>query len=364
MTMTRRQMMATTVAVAIASATGAAARDGAAFDAALQAAFDRAGAPALAGMVVGPDGAVWTGARGLRREGGAAATTGDLWHLGSNTKAMTAALYGRLVDKGQASWTATLGQALPDMPMDAAWTDVPVKQVMAHRAGLSDATALGQSWLMTARSDPASLEDQRRALAGAMLAAPPAGTPGTFAYGNGNYILLGAIIERITGGSWEEAMRAEVFEPLGLTTGGFGAPKGDQPWGHSGGQALDPTGPVTDNPLALGPAGTVHMTLEDYGRFLRVFLTGGGGWLSAETLSVLTTPVGEGAPPYAGGWILPPGQPWAQGPVLTHDGSNTLWYASTWVAPAIGKAFVAVSNDAQAGAAGCRALIPGLIQAI
>ena len=364
MILTRRQMMATTTAAATLSATGALAGDGSASDAALQAVFDQAGTPALAGMVVGPDGAIWTGARGVRHQGGAPATTGDLWHLGSSTKAMTAALYGRLVDKGQASWTATLGQALPDMPMDAAWTDMPVKQVMAHRAGLSDATTLGPSWLMTARSDSASMTDQRRALAGAMLASPPAGTPGAFAYGNGNYILLGAVIERITGGSWEEAMRAEVFEPLGITTGGFGAPQGDQPWGHSGGQSVDPTGPVTDNPLALGPAGTVHMTLEDYGRFLRVFLTEGGGWLSAESLSVLTTPIGEGQPPYAGGWILPPNQPWAGGPCLTHDGSNTFWYASTWVAPAIGKAFAAVSNDAERGGPACQALIPGLIQAI
>lgn len=363
MTMTRRQMMATSIVAATLSTTRALARDGSAPEAALQAVFDQAGTPALAGMVVGPDGALWTGARGVRHAGGASATAGDLWHLGSNTKAMTAALYGRLVDKGQASWAATLGQVLPDMPMDAAWTDVPVKQVMAHRAGLSDAPVLGQAWLMTARSNPASLEDQRRALAEALLAAPPGQTAGNFAYGNGNYILLGAIIERITGGSWEEAMQAEVFAPLGITTGGFGAPQGDQPWGHSGGQAVDPTGPVTDNPPALGPAGTVHMALGDYGRFLRVFLTEGGGWLSAESLSVLTTRIGEGQPPYAGGWILPPNQPWAAGPCLTHDGSNTLWYASAWVAPAIGKAFVAVSNDAERGGAACQALIPGLIQA-
>ena len=364
MTMTRRQMMMTTVAAAAASATGAAAREGTASDAALQAVFDRAGTPALAGMVVGSDGVIWTGARGVRREGGPAATTDDLWHLGSNTKAMTAALYGRLVDKGQASWTATLGEALPDTPMDATWTDVPIKQVMAHRAGLSDATGMGQSWLTTARSDPASLTEQRRALATAMLASPPAGTPGPFAYGNGNYILLGAIIERITGGSWEDAMRSEVFAPLGITTGGFGAPQGDQPWGHAAGRAIDPTGPVTDNPPALGPAGTAHMTLQDYGRFLRIFLSEGAGWVSPETLAVLMTPVGEGAPPYAGGWIVPPGQPWARGPCLSHDGSNTMWYVSTWVAPVIGKAFVAVSNDAQRGGPACQALIPGLIQAI
>lgn len=363
MMMTRRQMMATVAAAAATSATGARAQE-TERDAVLQTVFDGADTPALAGMVVGPEGAIWTGVRGVRREGGEPATTGDLWHLGSNTKAMTAAVYGRLVDKGQASWTATLGEALPDMPMDAVWKDVPVRQVMAHRAGLSDATALGQAWLMTARADPAPLPDQRRKLATTMLAAPPAGTPGSFGYANSNYILIGAIIERITGASWEDAMRTELFGPLGITTGGFGAPEGDQPWGHAGGQGIDPSGPVTDNPAALGPAGTAHMSLEEYGRFLRVFLSEGAGWLTPATVATLMRPVGEGQPPYAGGWIVPPGQPWAQGPCLTHDGSNTMWYASTWVAPGIGKAFVAVSNDAQRGRPVCQVLIPGLIQAI
>ena len=364
MMMTRRQMVAAATAAALTGASSAAARDAAGFDVALQAAFDGAETPALGGMVVGPDGAIWTGARGVRHAGGVAATLADLWHLGSNTKAMTAALYGRLVQQGRASWTDTLSILLPDVAMAEVWRDVPMTRVMGHRAGLTDATALGRGWLMTARADPRPLPEHRLALVATMLAGPPAGTPGSFAYANSNYILIGAIIERITGASWEAAMRTELFGPLGITTGGFGAPQGDQPWGHVGGEGIDPSGPVTDNPTALGPAGTVHMSLRDYGRFLRVFLNDGAGWLTPETLAVLMQPVGEGQPPYAGGWIVPPAQPWAQGACLTHDGSNTMWYASTWVAPAIGKAFVAVSNDAQRGRSACQALIPGLIQAI
>ena len=310
-------------------------------------------------MVVGPDGAIWTGAKGVRQAGGAAVTADDLWHLGSNTKAMTAALYGRLVDKGQASWTATLGEALPDMPMDAVWKDVPVKQVMAHRAGLSDATALGQAWLMTARTDPTSLPDQRRALVATMLAAPPAGTPGAFAYANSNYILIGAIIERITGASWEDVMRMELFQPLGITTGGFGAPQGDQPWGHGGGQGIDPTGPVTDNPAALGPAGTAHMSLHDYAalpagvpqRRRRMAEAGDGGGADDARSARASRPM-----PAAGACRR--ASHGRRGSCLTHDGSNTMWYVSTWVAPGSGKAFVAVSNDAQRGRPACQALIP------
>jgi hypothetical protein len=179
-----------------------------------------------------------------------------------------------------------------------------------------------------------------------------------------NRIVLGNKVidhERITGLAWEDAIRVELFEPLGLTSGGFGAPTGDQPWGHRGGVALDPAGPVSDNPLALGPAGTAHMTLSDYAKFLGLFITEGGGLLSPETMTVLTRPVREGPTPYAGGWGVALGRPWAQGPALTHDGSNTFWYLSAWVAPGAGRAFVAASNDGVAGGDACRRLIPDLI---
>ncbi len=363
MTMNRRHLLAAAAAL-IATRAGAARADDSGWAAALDQAFSTAGSPALAGMVVGPEGALWTGARGLRRLGSAdVVTAADHWHLGSNTKAMTAAVYGRLVDQGRASWEATLSALLPDAAMDAAWRDVPITAVMGHVAGLTDDVAMGRPWLMVARQDPRSLVDQRRALVETMLAAPPAGTPGAFAYANANYVLLGAVMERITNGSWEDLMQAEMFGPLGIQTAGFGAPKGDQPWGHRGDLAMDPSSPGSDNPLAMGPAGTIHMSLSDYGRFLSVFLGGNADWLSAQSRAVLMRPVGAGQPPYAGGWIVAEGQPWAGGPALTHDGSNTMWYASTWVAPGAGRAFVAVSNDGQAGRAACQGLIPRLIQA-
>ena len=334
-------------------------------DAALDATFAASGVPALGGMVAGPDGPLWIGARGVRQAGGAeAVTVDDQWHLGSNTKAMTAALYGRLVDQGRASWGATLSELLPDLAMDPVWRGVSIKAVIAHGAGLSEDTAMGRAWLMTARADPRDLPQQRRALTEAMLAVPPAGTPGTFGYANANYVLLGAVIERITGQAWERAMQSEVFAPLGITTGGFGAPVGKQPQGHNGGVAIEAGNPGSDNPSALGPAGTVHMSLADYARFLGVFLNDGKGWITPETRAVLKTAIGSGTPPYAGGWIVVEGQPWARGPALTHDGSNTLWHASTWVAPGLGRAFVAVSNDAAKGGPACQRLIPGLLRAI
>lgn len=361
---TRRHLLLTAGLFATLPALPARAQAQSPRDTALALVHDTAGAPALGGMVVGPEGPLWVGALGARRAGSSDEVSAqDRWHLGSNTKAMTAALYGRLVDQGLVAWGATLSALLPEMEMAPAWRETRIEAVMSHTAGLLDDIALGPQWLTTSRADPRPLVDQRRDLANAMLQVPPSGEAGAFAYANSNYILLGAVIERVTGKAWEDVMEEQLFLPLGITSGGFGAPAGANPWGHREGLPVDPETPGSDNPKALGPAGTVHMTLADYSLFLRVFLNDGAGWLSPESLAVLSRALGQGTPAYGGGWLIADGQPWAGGPALTHDGSNTMWYVSTWVAPGVGRAFVAVANTAGAGRSACQQLIPGLIRA-
>lgn len=320
----------------------------AAAEAALEAAFAAAAPPALAGAIVSREGVLWSSVRGVRQAGGSdPVTVDDRWHLGSNTKAMTAALFARLVEQGRADWDMTVAQAFPDLTLDPAWSATRLIDLMHHRAGLMDADVIGRAWLMTARADPRTLPEQRRAIAEQAFAKPPGGAVGTFAYGNANYIVLGAAIEAITGTSWEDAMRAEVYGPLGLTSAGFGPPPSPNAWGHRAGPTpIDPTNPGADNPLALGPAGTAHMTLADYGRFLAVFLSDGGGWISADSVARLTAPA-EGPPPgYGCGWIV---QGQGAGRVLAHEGSNTMWHAGVLVRPGQGRAVIAVSNDDQAG---------------
>ena len=341
----------------------------AAGDAMLDAVFASTAPPALAAGIIGREGLGWSGVRGVRRSGETeAATLDERWHLGSNTKAMTAAVFARLVAQGRARRAMPLAEAFAGLTLDPAWSGTTLDDVMHHRAGLQDAEVMGRLWLMTARADTRTLPEQRAAIVAQALAKPPTGTPGTFAYGNANYVLVGAAIEAITGQSWEDVMRAELFGPLGLASAGFGPPPAPNAWGHrSMGEqriAMDPASPGSDNPLALGPAGTVHMTLADYGRFLAAMMGGAPAWLGADSLRMLTTPP-EGQPPaYAAGWGV--GQrPWAgqggPGPTLAHDGSNTMWYASVLLAPERGLGFVAVSNDGVAGRTACTQMIQRLI---
>lgn len=323
----------------------------------IQRLLDETGAPAVIGAVVTATGITHLEAGGLRRQGGPdKVTSDDLWHLGSNGKAMTAALYGRLVDQGRAKWGATVPELFPDLTIDPAWKTTTVEQLLGHQAGIEDRSFMVAGWLMTAHRDARPIREQRMEVARAVFAKPPGGAPGEFAYANFNYIIVGAAIERIVDATWEDAITAELFRPLGIASAGFGPPRGAQPWGHRGLvpgappklplvglTPVDPAG-LADNPPALGPAGRIHMTMSDYARFVRLFLTRGGDVLRPETVTRLTTPVQGGGRPYALGWGVAPERPWSRGPVLAHEGSNTMWHAVALVAPSRGVAILTASN--------------------
>ena len=375
MTLDRRTIlgaMAAAPAVGLPTVTSARSADDV-LQAALDHAFETEAPVGLGAAVVSREGIVASGVRGLRRRGGSEPVqVTDIWHLGSNTKAMTAVVFARLVEQGQADWDLKIVEALPG-DHDPAWAETRVIDFMHHRAGLKDQAVMGQAWLMTARADPASLPEQRRALADKALAVPPDGTPGQFEYGNANYVLVGAVIEAITGRDWESVVREQIFTPLQLESAGFGPPPEPAPWGHRqyAGQdlSLPPSHPGADNPQALGPAGTVHMTMSDYARFLSVFLKEGGDLLAPASVEALTTPVTTPPPPYACGWIVPrqgwaakPGE--ATGPVLAHDGSNTAWYATAVVVPGREMALITVSNDGDAGAKACPMVIQAIIRGL
>ena len=324
-------------------------------------------APALAGAVVTAANIPWLQAWGVRQgPGSAAVTTDDLWHLGSNTKAMTAALYAKLVEQGKAHWGATVPELFPGLKVDPAWRTTTVEALMSHTGGVSDKPLIDAAWLTSSRSDPRPLVEQRRAFAGRVFRTPPAGKPGSFEYANADFIIVGAAIEALAGAAWEDVIRTELFAPLQMDSAGFGAPTGDEPWGHTAdGTPVDPAG-IADNPAALGPAGTVHVSLEDYAKFIRLFITEGGGFLSPDSIAKLTTPlvsIGAANNGYALGWVVStnPGRG-RTARCLVHEGSNTLWDAAAIVAPGKGLGFIAVSNDEARGAKAVQALFGKLIQ--
>ena len=227
----------------------------------------------------------------------------------------------------RAKWGATLPELLPILAngMDPAWRSVTLEQLMSHRAGLADIDA---PWLIAARTDKRSMPDQRLAIARSTLARPPAKPVGQFFYANLGYIIIGAAIEQKLKTDWEAGITAEVFDPLGMREAGFGPPQGEAPQGHrlnplSGQLIAVGDGPAADNPMALGPAGTVHLPLDDWAAFIRIFLDPKQTFLTSDSLQRLITPA-PGAS-YAMGWEL--SEDPKLGRLLIHKGSNTMWFA-------------------------------------
>lgn len=318
--------------------------------------------PGMAVLAIRGDRIVGQGAAGLRKVRSAERiTVDDQFHLGSDTKAMTATLAGLLVEEGKLKWTTTLGDVFGDAVKDMApaWTSVTLDQLLAHRAGMPANTDPAKR-RRTFRSAPVA--ELRREFVAEVLTHPPEYPPGSkFEYSNTGFIVVGAIIEKITGQTWDDVMQERVFKPLAITTAGFGAPgtagKIDQPWGHlEDGTPINPGSPNADNPAIYGPAGTAHMTIGDWSKFAALHLRGDSAnpqrtltLLKAETIDHLHTAAGGQG--YMGGWgVLT--RSWAKGisasatgKVLSHAGSNTMWFCVTWVAPEIDFAVLVACNE-------------------
>ncbi len=308
--------------------------------------------PALAAAIVTPAGTQRVAAVGDRVFGkGPRVAVDDKFHLGSNTKSMTATLLATFVEEGKLAWDTPLAQALPELAgvMHADYRDVTIEHLLAHRAGFSGETEAPGMSLADMHGLTSPLPEQRLAYLRLILAEPPAYRPGTKSqYSNRSYIVAGAIAERLGGSSWEELITGRLFRPLGMRTAGFGpmASPGqtDQPWPHLARDGRPVPIPGADNPKLVGPAGTVHASLTDWGRYVACHLRAGRGepaLLVPETFAKLHARPRKGD--YSYGWVFAE-RGWGGGTVLTHAGSNTMNFAVVWMAPKRDVAFLAATN--------------------
>lgn len=310
--------------------------------------------PALGVVVVYLGTVAETAVAGLRSaEAEDEVTPGDSWHIGSLTKAMTGTLTAVLVEQGLIGWDTRPADVLTGIAADIHpdYANVTVTDLLTHRAGLTVDVLGVTDFDNIADSAPGTIIDKRRTWARDLLAQPAETPVGTFNYTNGGYIVVGSMLEAVTGDSWESLMTTLVFDGLAMTDAGFGSPgtEGvtDQPWGHANvnNNAIPVSpGPGSDNVKALGPAGTINTTVADYANFMLAHINGAnaiGGLVPASTFGFLqSSPAGN----YAIGWFA--GAEPGVGRVLTHDGSNTRWYARVRLLPDIDGGYLIVTNSA------------------
>jgi CubicO group peptidase (beta-lactamase class C family) len=325
--------------------------------------------PAIAAAVVKDGKIISAGAVGTRRVGAnIPVTINDRFHLGSDTKAMTALLAAMLVEEGKLRWNTTPAEVFPELAdkMDSGFRRITLEQLLSHTSGVpSDNEDIGKVF-MEAMTKDGNLDDLRYWMVQQWSKRPLAFEPGTkFAYSNMGYTIVGAMIERTAGKTWDELITQRIFIPLKLRTAGLGQQSSlgriDAPLGHAivdGKVKAMLAGPNGDSPPTVGPAGIAHMSILDFAYW--------AGWnagegkrkpnlVKPETMRKLHTPVismperKSAAPgtPAGGRYALGWGEltvDWAPHPLLYHGGSNDMNLAHIWIDTKRDFAMVIVTN--------------------
>ena len=231
-------------------------------DAMLRPYLARFGLPALAGAVVRDGRIVAAGAFGIRRVGTSIPVTiDDRFHIGSDTKAMTALLAAMLVEGGKLHWDTTVGSVFPELAAAMAPDvgGITLEQLLSHTSGIPSDNPAQDKLIEQSFAQPGNLDELRYWIIARLVKQQLRSKPGAqFAYSNLGYTLAGAIVERIGGKTWEELIAARIFDPLGLKTAGFGPQSSlgrvDAPLGHktlpNGTLKAMLAGPNGDNPLS------------------------------------------------------------------------------------------------------------------
>ncbi|MDO0934605.1 serine hydrolase domain-containing protein [Streptomyces sp. DG2A-72] len=234
-------------------------------------------APSLVAAVVRDGRTVWHGAR--TSVDGHAPDENVQYRIGSITKTFTAVLVLRLRDEGVLDLGDQLEKHLPGTGAGEA----TIAELLAHTGGLA-AESPAPWWERT----PGTLRPELADVLGKQPFVHPVGR--RFHYSNPGYTMLGALVEKLRGAAWEDVLRREVLEPLGLnrTSAQPQAP-------HAGGWAVHPWADVmlpepTEDLGRMAAAGQLWSTTEDLARFAVFLAKGDSRVLSAETVREMRTP--------------------------------------------------------------------------
>lgn len=306
-----------------------------AIDSYLENELDRLHVPGATLVVMQGDQIMHIGVFGVADATGRKPTAETPFMIGSITKSITALAIMQLVDAGKVDIDAPIKRYLPwfhSAPENGA--AITVRHLLNQNSGIP-ASAGRMGWT---DADPgaSALEQHARSLGNVVLHHPP-GT--TFAYANANYVLLGAIIESVSGQSYEAYIRDHIFRPLGLNTS-FTSQSDAESNGMALGHRFWFGYPIAapDMPFVRGmiSAGYLISSARDMGRYLSLHINdgqyAGNVLLSAKSMAELQKPVAR----MNNHWSYAMG--WAAGnigktPILWHNGSTPNFYSYMAILP-------------------------------
>ncbi|SDI31185.1 CubicO group peptidase, beta-lactamase class C family [Sinosporangium album] len=289
-------------------------------------------------LAVYADGELHEAAAGvLNVETGVEATPDSVHQVGSTTKVWTAALIMQLVDEGLVDLDKPVRAYLPEFTLadEEAAARVTVRHLLTHTGGF-----VGDIFTDTGRGDDCvDIYVKSLSIAGQI------DEPGsTFSYCNSGYVVLGAIVARLRGCTWEQALREHLAEPLGCTQVAV-LPEEAVLFRAAAGHGGPPDKPQVVRPWLAprsnGPAGsTLCLAPRELVRFGRMLLAGGVAEdgtrvLSEESVRAMVTPQVDVPyfPGFPSAWGLGVELHGWGGGAYGHDGGTPGQSTTWWIAP-------------------------------
>jgi CubicO group peptidase (beta-lactamase class C family) len=230
-------------------------------------------------------------------------------NIASIGKMFTGVAIAQLVSAHKLSYDDTVGKILPDFPNAQVREKVTVRQLLTHTSGLGPRDYYDDPKWQAARPNLRSIPDYMKLVANTGIGLEP----GKYHYSNAGYVILGAIIEKLTAQTYYDYVRDHIFEPTGMTRSFYHEMDHEDKdvavpltnlFNHDGGYLYrmgTPRNSVYELAAKGGPQGGAFVTAQDLLAFKRALL--GGTLLSFAAVKEMTTAQGEsgaGAPGLAG----------------------------------------------------------------
>jgi CubicO group peptidase (beta-lactamase class C family) len=249
------------------------------------------GTPGMAVALVADGKVIWSKGFGVREAGGTAAVSADtMFQIGSASKSFTSTLTALQVDRGKLKWNDRVIDHDPDFRMWDPWVtrEFRVEDTMSQRSGQPPYATDVLAFL------GANRVEIRQAL---REVRPVSSFRSQFAYVNNLWLEAAAVLESVSGKSWEQAVASDIFQPLGMGSSNTGfdglwkSPNHCTPHqGKKGAvQPLRDDWPFKDWVYTYGPAGGINSNVGDMAKYVQMQL-GVTPLVKPESLEVMHSP--------------------------------------------------------------------------
>ncbi|MEN8115567.1 MAG: serine hydrolase domain-containing protein [Bacteroidota bacterium] len=318
--------------------------------------------PATAFGVVSDDSVLLQGAIGVRQiNTNDSVTIDDKFHIGSNTKALTSFIAGKLVDNGLISWNTKFFDLFPELKTTSkqGYYEIELKDLLSHRALINPFKGNAQ-WKVLEQFYELNDEESRTFydFSKFLLTQEPVkyDSTETYKYSNAGYLLAALMLEKVSNKTYKQLLE-KTNQDLGVDFQ-IGWPRqldNNQPVGYISPieLGLSKESGLTEMPDSILndkmfkdfqyyclPAGDICVSISDYLKFIQLNLSGLNGhdnYLKAETYEYIFT----GEKEYALGWGN-----WIKNGNHYHDHSGTLatFYSYTFIVPELNVGIVIMMN--------------------